>query len=143
REILSTSDVARYDPDPWAGLATVCWREGKLDQALQAANAAVQIDPNRADLHVIYARVLQSAGHSAQAEAEFKKARGRDAGSFASHRPIKSGKSHPFEIRGGSETDLLNYSAPYQGQSASFSDHWTPHISTNVGFATYQRSGIF
>jgi Tfp pilus assembly protein PilF len=44
REILA---VDRRDPDNWAGLATVCLREGKIQDALRAIEIAVEIDPKR------------------------------------------------------------------------------------------------
>src|SRR6266849_8488826 len=71
REILA---LDRSDPDNWAGLATVCLREGKIEEALQAFEIAVQIDPNRADLRAAYGRVLRTAGQRIEARAEFEKA---------------------------------------------------------------------
>ena len=143
REVLRAEDPGHYDPDHWFGLATVCWRQGKTQEALQAIKTAVEIDPKRADLHVTYARILQSAGQRAQAEAEYKKASDLDPGTFRTNQPIKAGKRYPMELRAGSDTDALNYAGTNQGQWANFSNHWTPHISTNVGFGLYQRSGVF
>jgi len=144
REILHAEEPAQYDPDHWAGLATVCWREGKLEEALHAGETAVQVDPKRADLHETYGRILLSAGRRAEAEDEFKKAGSPDLAKVRAHQAIKTGKSvYGLEVRAGSETDLLNYAAPNQAQSASLSNYWTPNISTNLGFGTYQRGGIF
>ena len=143
REIVNAEESAHYDPDHWSGLATVCWRLGQTQEALQAIKMAVEIDPKRADLHASYARILQSAGLGAQAEAEYKKASELDPGTFRSNQPIKAGRKYPSEVRIGSDTDLLNYAAANHGEWANFTSHWTPHVSTSVGFGLYQRSGIF
>jgi len=63
REILA---IDRRDPDNWAGLATVCLRQGKIEEALHAAKIAAEIDPERTDLHAAYVRVLQAAGQRAE-----------------------------------------------------------------------------
>src|SRR5438128_10899939 len=39
------------DPDNWMALANVYSREGRTQEALQALNRAVELDPKRADLH--------------------------------------------------------------------------------------------
>jgi tetratricopeptide (TPR) repeat protein len=130
-EILA---VDKRDPDNWAGLAAVYLREGKIDDALRAIEIAVQVDPNRADLQAVHARILATARERAQTLAESAKA----------HQPIKTGKRFASgEIRVGVETDSLSYTAANQGQGASITTRWTPLLSTNLGGAFYQRSGIF
>ena len=143
REILSAEGPGRYDPDHWAGLATVYLRESKTDDALRAMESAVQLDSKRADLHTEYARILRAAGRHAQAEIEFKKALSLDPQGVEARTAVRAGRTASFELRGGTETDLLNYAVPNEGQWANFISRWAPHFSTNLGFGTYQRSGIF
>jgi tetratricopeptide (TPR) repeat protein len=142
REILSVEGPSHNDPDHWAGLATVCLRQGKIEEARGAIETAVKIDPNRADLHVSYANILRASGQPTT-QAELDKARSLDPPSTKAHQPIKTGRSYLSELRGGVETDSLSYTVPNQGQSASLTTQWTPLWSTNLGGAFYQRSGIF
>jgi Tetratricopeptide repeat len=130
REILV---VDRRDPDNWAGLATVCLREGKIEDALRAIEIAVQIDPTRADLHAAYARIWGAASQRVEARAK-------------APLPIRTGKTwlmHQNELRVGVENDSLSYTLANQGQGASITTRWTPLWSTNLGGGFYQRSGIF
>jgi hypothetical protein len=130
-EILA---VDKRDPDNWSGLATVYLREGKIDDALRAVEIAVQIDPNRADLQAVHARILAAARERVEVHPESAKA----------HQPSKTGKKYASgEIHVGVETDSLSYTAANQGQGASITTRWTPLLSTNLGGAFYQRSGIF
>jgi tetratricopeptide (TPR) repeat protein len=130
REILA---IDRRDPDNWAGLATVCLREGNIEEALRAMKIAVEIDPERADLHAAYVRFLQAAGQPAESRPELEKA----------PLPIKTGRSRQNELRVGVENDSLSYTLANQSQGVSLSTRWTPLWSTNLGGAFYQRSGIF
>jgi len=143
REILATEKPGHYDPDHWAGLATACFRQRKIAEALQAMETAVQIDPRRADLHLAYASILQAAGQPDKTQAEREKARSLDPASSSKPKPIRAGRRYDSEFRGGVETDSLSYTIPNQGQSASLITRWTPLWSTNLGGAFYQRSGIF
>jgi tetratricopeptide (TPR) repeat protein len=143
REILSVEGPSHNDPDHWAGLATVCLRQGKIEEARGAIETAVKIDPKRADLHVAYANILRAAGEPTKAQAELEKARSLDPTGTKAPQPIKTGRTHLNEFRGGVETDSLSYTVPNQGQSASLATQWTPLWSTNLGGAFYQRSGIF
>ncbi len=130
REILA---IDRRDPDNWAGLATVCLRQGKIEEALHAAKIAAEIDPERTDLHAAYVRVLQAAGQRAESGPVLAKA----------PQPIKPGRSRQNELRVGVENDSLSYTVANQAQGASLSTRWTPLWSTNVGGGLYQRGGIF
>ena len=141
REILA---VDRSDPDNWAGLATTCLREEKIEEALRAVEIALQIDPNRADLHAAYARVLRTAGQRIEARAEFEKALSLDSTSAEARAGLISLRGQPKnEFRGGLENDSLNYTVPNEGQWASLVTRWTPLWSTNLGAGFYQRSGLF
>jgi tetratricopeptide (TPR) repeat protein len=130
REILA---VDRRDPDNWVGLATVCLRQEKIEEALRAMQVAVELDPNRADLNAAYARIADAAGQRAKARAEFAKA----------PLPIKTGRRYKNELRAGAENDSLSYTVANQGQGATITTQWTPLWSTNLGGSFYQRSGIF
>lgn len=141
REILA---VDRKDPDNWAGLAAVCLREKKIEEALRAVEIAVQIDPNRADLHSAYARVLRAAGQHIEARAEFERALSLDSTSTEARAGLMSLRGQPKnEFRGGLENDSLNYTVPNEGEWASLITRWTPLWSTNLGAGFYQRNGIF
>ena len=141
REILAND---RRDPDDWAGLATTCLREGKIDEALRAMEIAVQMDPKRSDLHAAYARVLRAAGRRIEAHAEFEKALHLDPTSSEARAGLISLRGQPRnELRGGEETDSLNYTVPNEGQWVSLNTRWSPLWSTNLGAGFYQRSGIF
>jgi len=140
REILA---LDRSDPDNWAGLATVCLRQGKIQEALRAVEIAVQIDANRADLRAAYGRVLRTAGQRIEARAEFEKALSLDPTSAEARAGLISLRGQPKnEFRGGLENDSLNYTVPNEGQWANLITRWTPLWGTNLGAGFYQRSGI-
>jgi tetratricopeptide (TPR) repeat protein len=140
REILA---VDRRDPDNWAGLARVCLREGKIQDALRAIEIAVEIDPKRADLHVAYARLLNVAGQPVEARAEFSKALSLNPTNTEARAPIQAGRSYANELHVGVENDSLSYTGANQGQGTSLMTRWTPLWSTNLGGGFYQRGGIF
>jgi tetratricopeptide (TPR) repeat protein len=139
REILA---IDRRDPDNWAGLASVCLREGKINAALSAIQLAIQIDSKRADLHAAYARILRAAGQGREAQAEFNNALRIDPANTEARTARKAGRSYTNEIRGGVETDSLSYTIPNNAESASLITRWTSLWSTNLGGYFYQRSGI-
>jgi tetratricopeptide (TPR) repeat protein len=136
RNYLEILAIDKRDPDNWAGLATVCLREEKIEDALRAIKIAVEIDPKRADLNALYARILEAAGQRVEARAEFPK----------TPLPIKTGRTgqtHQSELRVGVENDSLSYALANQGQGISITTRWAPLWSTNLGGGFYQRSGIF
>jgi tetratricopeptide (TPR) repeat protein len=140
REILA---INRTDPDNWTGMATVCLREGKIEEALRAAEVAVQIDPRRADLHAAYARILRSAGQPVKARAEFDKALSLDPASAEARVGLISLRGElKNEIRGGLENDSLSYAAANKSEGFSLIRKWSPLLSTNLGSGFYQRSGV-
>ena len=140
REILA---VDRRDPDNWAGLATVCFRQGKIQDALRAIEIAVEIDPKRADLHAAYARLLNAAGQPVEARAEFSKAVSLNPTSTEARAPVQAGRSYANEFHVGVENDSLSYTGANEGQGASLMTRWSPLWSTNLGGGFYQRGGIF
>ena len=121
REILA---VDTRDPDNWAGLATVCLRQGKIEEARRAAQMAVQLDPSRADLRDGYDRIVR-AGHAGE-----------------THSPTKAGRVYSNDLRVGIENDSLSYAPANRGQGIALLTRLTPAWGTSVGEMFYQRSGI-
>src|SRR6202035_283457 len=70
QEYLAILKVSPSDPDNWAGLANVYSREGKNLDALAALDRAVQLDPQRADLHAARARALRTLRERREARGE-------------------------------------------------------------------------
>jgi len=142
-EYQAILNISAKDPDIWLGLAGVYTREKKFEKALQALGTAVQLDPQRADLHAARARALRDAGERAQARAEFQKALSFDPGSGEARSGLTSLRREPrSELRLGNETDFLSYSSAYQGSWASLVTHWTPNWASSVAESVYQRAGV-
>src|SRR5579859_1951462 len=142
REYQAILNVSAKDPDTWLGLAGVYTREGKYEKALQALDAAVQLDTKRADLRAARARALRDAGERAQARAEFENALSFDPGSAEARTGLTSLRREPrSELRLGSETDFLSYSSAYLGDGASLVTHWTPNWASSLAENVYQRAG--
>ncbi len=59
----------------WLDLGIVLAGQGKNDEAAADFQQAIQLDPNRVDAHWRLARLYQATGKTAQARAEFAKAR--------------------------------------------------------------------
>src|SRR5207244_54240 len=72
KEYLEILRFGRNDPDDWMGLAGVYSREGKSEDALRALSRAVELDPQRADLHAARARALRAEGERIEARMEFQ-----------------------------------------------------------------------
>src|SRR6266849_5520597 len=143
QEYLALLKVAPSDPDNWAGLATVYSREGQNSDALVALDRAVQLDPNRADLHAARARSLRALGARSRARAEFQKALSLDSSSTEARAGLNSLHGEPrHELRLGNETDFLSYTAANEGNWASLATRWTPVWATSLGGGEYQRSGV-
>lgn len=140
RGILS---VSAKDPDNWLGLAGVYTRQGKYVETLQALDAAVQLDPKRADLRAARARALRDAGQREHARAEFQQALSFDPGSAEASSGLSSLHREPrSELRLGAEADFLSYTSMYQGDGASLVTHWTPNWASSLAENVYQRAGL-
>ncbi len=63
------------------GLATVYMRQGRTEEALKAADHAIELDPNRADLRATRAEILHANADSNDARVEFPRALALDPGS--------------------------------------------------------------
>lgn len=130
------------DPDNWMALANVYSREDRTQNALQALDRAVELDPKRADLHAARARALRAAGHLKEAKLEFRRALELDPTSQEAELGLVSLRSGPRnEIRVGMNTDLLSFAGPNDLEGVSFTSHWTSRWTTNVSGNFYQRAG--
>jgi len=142
KEYLEILKISRTDPDNWLGLANVCLREGELPQALQAINAAEELDPKRSDIHATRARILRATGKTNEAKSEFQSALRLDPGSLEARQglvSVRHGAQH--ELRIGQDNDLFNYSAGFHDEWMSLGSRWTSHWATSVAGNFYQRSG--
>lgn len=142
KEYLEILRVSRMDPDTWLGLAAVYLREGRIRDAQQAINAAEELDPKRADLHVARARVLFAAGERDEARREFQNALNLDPTIAEARTGLISLRTHPkHELHLGQDNDLLSFTDDYHGESASLVSQWTQHWSTSAAGNVYQRAG--
>jgi tetratricopeptide (TPR) repeat protein len=130
------------DPDDWMGLATVYLREGRTQDALQALDGAVALDPKRADLRVARAGVLRTLGARREAILEFSRAVDLDPTNAEGRKGLFSFRSEPsHELRVGVNTDLFNFADANQDEGISLISHWTPRWSTNIAADGYHWGG--
>lgn len=142
KEYLEILRVASKDPDHWMGLAGVYLRQGRTEEALHAINAAVELDPKRADFHAARARALRAMGEQAEARFEFQKALNLDPTSMEARSGLISTRGEPkHELRFGQENDLFNYTSTNHDGSVSLLSRWTPHWSTSFAGSFYERAG--
>lgn len=130
------------DPDNWMALANVYSREGRTQDALQALNRAVELDPRRADLHAARGRALRAADNPSEAKLEFRRALKLDPANREAALGLFSLRSGPkYEMRVGVNTDLFSFGGANNLEGVSFTSHWTPRWTTNVSENVYQRGG--
>ena len=142
KEYLEILKASRNDPDNWMGLATVYLREGRTLEALKALDAAVELDPTRADLHAARARALRAAGKRNEARLEFQKALNLDSASVEAQAGLISLRPESkHELRFGQDTDLFNFANANNDEWMSLASQWTPHWATSVAGSFYQRGG--
>ncbi len=142
KEYLEILKVSRTDPDNWMGLAGVYLREGKIQEAQQAIDAAEEQDPKRADVHAARARVLRAAGKRDDARLEFQNALNLDPTSTEAQAGLVSVRREPkHELRLGQDNDLLSYTSDYHDEWVSVASRWNSHWATSVAGDFYQRSG--
>ncbi len=142
KEYLEILKISRTDPDNWMGLAGVYLREGKIQAAQQAIDAAEELDPKRADLRAARARVLRAAGKRNDARLEFQEALNLDPTSTEAQAGLISVRREPkHELRLGQDNDLLSYTSNYHDEWVSVASQWTSHWTTSVAGDFYQRSG--
>lgn len=142
KEYLEILKASRNDPDNWMGLATVYLREGRALEALKALDAAVELDPTRADLHAARARALRAAGKRNEARLEFQRALNLDSASVEAQAGLISLRPEPkHELRFGQDADLFNFANANNDEWMSLASQWTPHWATSVAGSFYQRGG--
>ena len=142
REYQEILKVSAADPDNWMGLAGVYLREGRVDDAQQAVDKALELDPKRADVRAARARVLRAAGNLREARTEFQNAQSLDPTSQEVLDGLASLKFEPkHELRFGQDNDLLSVSPDYHDESVTLNSKWTPRWATSVSGDSYQRVG--
>lgn len=143
KEYLEILKVARTDPDNWIGLAGVYMREGKMEDALRAADTAVELDPKRSDLHASRARVLRAAGIPKEARQEFQRALNLDPTSSEARAGLAPAEGEfKHELRFGQDDDLFNFESPYNDEWVSLVSQWNSHWATSVAGSFFQRIGV-
>jgi tetratricopeptide (TPR) repeat protein len=135
--------IAPDDPDNWMALGSVYWRHGNPKQALIAVNKALDLDPNRADAHVLRGRALLALQDSMGARREFQRATELDPGNQeakAAFDSVKEPARHQLLI--GSENDLFSFAGSSQQNEISLSSRWSEHWATAFAESFYLRDGI-
>ncbi len=141
REFRLLVGAAPQDPDLRLGLASALGREERWKEALRELDAAVEVDPKRADLHAARGRALRALGRTDDARLEFVKALQQEPASEESRAGLLSVRAEPkHELRLGTDTNLFNFAGTYEGESVSLTSHWTEHWGTNFAGNFYQRN---
>jgi hypothetical protein len=143
KEYLEIIKVSRHDPDNWLGLSSVYSRQGKVDDALLALDRAVELDPQRADLHAARARVLRAQGERTEAGMEFQNALHLDPPSAEARAGLLSLRGEPKqELRFGQNNDLFNFASANHDGGVSLVSQWTAHWATSFAASFYERAGV-
>jgi tetratricopeptide (TPR) repeat protein len=139
-EILNAE---KSDPDNWMGLATVYMRQGHTQKALQTADHAIDLDPNRADLRATRAEMLRAKADSNDARVESPRALALDPTSAAvrSAPPSIPGGGKE-ELRFGFDQDAFSFAPANRDQWVTLVSKWTPHWTTSAAASLYQRGGL-
>jgi tetratricopeptide (TPR) repeat protein len=140
QQILQTD---RTDPDIWLGLSTVYLREGKIQLAEQAIDAAESLDPRRADIRVERGRILQAAAQPRAARLEFQKALELDPTSDAARAGLLAARGAPRQdVRFGQDNDFLSYADSIHGEYVTLTSQWSPGWSTTESGNFFQYYGV-
>lgn len=134
--------IAPQDPDNWLGLASAYQREGRWEEARRAMDAAVELDPKRADLHVARGRVLRANNNARDAQRDFEEALQLDPGNreaLAGLDSLRGEAKHLLHI--GENNDTFNFTDANHDEWVEVASHWTPHWGTDLGASFYQRGG--
>ena len=136
--------IAPADPDNWIALASVYWRQGNPKQALAAVTTALDLDPARADAHVVRGRALLAMQDSTGARREFQRAveldpRNKEA--KAARDSLKEIPRHKLLI--GSESDLFSFAGMSQQNEVSLSSRWSEHWATAFSQGVYTRDSVY
>src|SRR5690348_3804293 len=131
REYLQILQVSKSDPDNWLGLANVYVAEGKIEEALRALDAAVALDPGRADVHTAPGHTLALAGDRKNARLEFQQALRLDPANGEALAAQKSVLGEPKnELRVSQEDNAFNFTNPNYSQWISVRTQWNRNWST-------------
>ncbi len=134
--------VASNDPDNWMGLAVLYRREDRLDEAMQAIDRALELDPKRADLRAERGRVLRAQNELREARAEFQRALELDPGSAEARTGLQSLRGNSKnELRIGQDDDLFNFTGANRDEWMTLGTRWTSRWATSIGGSFYQRDG--
>jgi tetratricopeptide (TPR) repeat protein len=143
KEYLEIMKVSRNDPDNWLGLSSVYSRQGKVEDALLSLGRAVELDPQRADLHAARARVLRAQGERTEARMEFQNALHLDPASAEARAGLLSLRDEPkHELRFGQNDDLFNFTSANHDGGVSLVSQWTAHWATSFAGSFYERAGV-
>jgi tetratricopeptide (TPR) repeat protein len=135
--------IDKSDPDNWVGLATVYLRRGRPEEALRAADQAIELDPNRADLRATRAEIMQAKADSSNAHVESPRALALDPSSS----DVRSGPSSipgapKQELRFGFDQDAFSFAPANRDQWATLVSKWTSRWTTSAAGSLYQRGGL-
>jgi len=140
QQILQTD---RTDPDIWLGLSTVYLREGKIQQAEQAIDAAESLDPRRADIHVARGRVLEAAAKPRAARLEFQKALLLDPSSQEARAGLAATRGEPRqELHFEQDNDVLSYADSIHSEYVTLTSQWAPAWTTTASGNFFQYYGV-
>jgi tetratricopeptide (TPR) repeat protein len=143
REFNEILRIEKSNPDNWMGLATVYMRQGHSEEALKAADHAIELDPNRADLRATRAEMMHSNGDASDARLEFQRALVLDPGSVDARSGLSSIRGEgQQELRFGFDEDLFSFASANRDQWVTLVSKWTPRWTTSAGGSLYQRGGI-
>jgi len=142
-QYLEILKISANDPDNWLGLSNVCFRQGKTQEALNALDHAIELDPKRADLHEARARVLRAAGNQDSARIEFQRALDLNPTSGdarAGLLSLRGEAKHTLQV--GQDADLFNFANANNDEWVSLVSQWTSHWTTSFAGDLYQRGGV-
>ena len=140
KEILR---IDESDPDNWMGLATVYLRRGRIEEALKAADHAIALDSNRADLRATRAEMLHVQADSNDARLESPRAPALDpSSSDVRSGPSSTPSQRKEELRFGFDQDVFSFAPANRDQWVTLVSKWTPRWTTSAAGSLYQRGGI-
>jgi tetratricopeptide (TPR) repeat protein len=143
QEYLHILAVVPNDPDNWMGLASVYSRQKRSQDALQALDRGIALDPKRADLHLARGRALRALNRGREAGAEFEQALLLDPRNHDARSGIASLRSQPrHQLLFGTNTDLFSFSTAEQQEEISLNSRWTSRWETSAGASFYRWLGV-
>jgi tetratricopeptide (TPR) repeat protein len=118
-------------------------QQGRMQEALKAADRAVELDPKRADLRASRAQIFRATGDISDARLEFQKALVLDPGSQDARSGLSSLRGEgKQELRFGLDDDLFSFAPANHDQWVSLVSKWTRRWTTSAAVVLYQRGGV-